>query len=55
MAVQTSEEICMVVSGGGKEGLEAKLSQLGGLGDPAWPVRGPSLDAVPGSAETLPD
>lgn len=45
----------MVVSGGGKEGLEAKRSQLGGFGDPAWPVRGPSLAAAPGSAETLPD
>lgn len=45
----------MVVSGGGKEGLGAKLGQLSGLGDPAWPVRGPSLAAAPCSAETLPD
>lgn len=53
--VQTYEERCVVVSGGDKEGLGAKLSQLSGLGDPAWPVRGPSLAAAPGSAETLPD
>lgn len=55
MVVQTYEERCMVVSGGGKEGLGAKLDQLCDLGVPAWPVRDPSLAAAPGSAETLPD
>lgn len=54
MEVQTYEERCMAVSDGDKEGLGAKWSQVGDLGDPAWPVRGPSLGEAPGSAETLP-
>lgn len=45
----------MVATGGGKEGLGAKLSQMGDLGDPAWPVGAPSLVAALCSAETLPD
>lgn len=45
----------MVVSDGAKEGLGTKLSQLGGLGDRAWTVGGPSLAAAPCSTVTLPD
>lgn len=55
MAVQTREERYMVASGGGKEGLGATLSQMGDLGDPAWPVGAQALVVALCSAETLPD
>lgn len=42
MVVRTDRERCMEASVEGREGLGAKLRLLGGLGDPAWPVAGPS-------------